>query len=79
MCSGVLGRTVLDRVINGPWLSIISLKVVSYCCDRPALLFHGLVEKHMLINDLYKTPIPHGHSVGVISDVFRCIPHGSCI
>ena len=47
MYQGVLGRTVIGRVINGAWLSNIYFKAVSYCCCTDFFyqaLNHNLVE-----------------------------------
>ena len=45
VCQGVLGRTIIDHVINGAGLSKSSFSVMSYCCDRFAMLLHGLVTR----------------------------------
>ena len=45
VCQCVLGRTLIDRVINGAWLSNSYFKVVAYCCDMSAMLLHGFVTR----------------------------------
>ena len=60
LCQCVLRRSVTGRVINGA----CSSKVLSYCCDKSCMLFHGL-------NTRYENSMSDLNFVELIAAYFR--------